>query len=162
MKRSLFAAFFLLFATCIPVTLITLEVPTIYAQDSRIALVQNYTLIPHEQVDEAHVRELATVMALNGYVPHPVVVDLNTHIILDGHHRVQALKKLGLTLVPVYFVDYLNDNTITVTAWREGEVVTKETVIQAGLTGKLLPIKSSKNSIPHKPTNIYIPLDVLR
>jgi hypothetical protein len=159
--KKLFLKALLIAVACIPATLVTLELPTLYEPDSRIVLVHNYTLKPHEQVDEAHVQELATIMTLNGYVPHPVTVDRNTRVILDGHHRVKALEKLGLLLVPVYFVDYTSDE-ITVEPWREGEVVTKETVIQAGLTGNLLPIKSSKNYIPNKPTNVYVPLELLK
>ncbi len=48
------------------------------------------------------------------------------------------------------------------TAWREGENVTKDTVIQAGLSGNLLPIKTSRHTVPDRPEDINIPLTLLK
>jgi len=38
-------------------------------------------------------------------------------VILDGHHRVSALRLLGCALTPVYLVDYEHPS-IKVTRWR--------------------------------------------
>jgi hypothetical protein len=59
------------------------------------------------------------------------------------------------------FVDY-NDDAITVTSWRTPERITKQTVLAAGLTGKLLNPKTSKHCIPDKPTDINMPLSKLK
>ena len=88
----------------------------------------------------------------DGILKKPIIVDKNTKIILDGHFRFNALKQLGYSRIPVFSVDY-NSSNIMVTAWRDGEIVTKEDVIIAGLTGKKLPPKTSKhmlNSSNHK------------
>lgn len=59
------------------------------------------------------------------------------------------------------FVDY-NDNAIEVTSWRAPEKITKQTVLNAGLTGKLLSPKTSKHLIPDRPTDINVPLKKLK
>ncbi|MGQ9788298.1 MAG: ParB N-terminal domain-containing protein [Candidatus Hadarchaeaceae archaeon] len=42
----------------------------------------------------------------NAEVRNPVVADLNTSVVLDGMHRVAALKKLGCRYLPACLVDY--------------------------------------------------------
>ena len=41
-----------------------------------------------------------------GICKHPVIVDRETHVVLDGMHRVAALQHLGCKLIPVCLVDY--------------------------------------------------------
>ena len=48
------------------------------------------------------------------------------------------------------------------TAWREGETVTKDMVINAGLSGNLLRIKTSRHTVPDRPEDINIPLELLK
>ncbi len=66
-------------------------------------------LFPHEDVDRGIVELIIDDIVENGVVKYPVVVDVRTFIILDGHHRVEALKELGYDYVPVFFVDYAKD-----------------------------------------------------
>ena len=61
---------------------------------------------------------------------------------------------------PCIFVDY-HHKSITVTAWRKGERVTKRDVLRAGVTGKLLRPKTSRHMIPDRPINIKISLTLL-
>lgn len=58
-------------------------------------------LRPHEQINRPYANKLAKQIANDGYLANPVIVDKHTLIILDGHHRFNALKKLGVALVPV-------------------------------------------------------------
>ena len=76
----------------------------------------------------------------------PIAVDKKTYVILDGHHRLQALKRLGYTKIPVILIDYHSPN-IKVLAQREGEMVTKDLVIQAALAGKRMPPKTSRHML---------------
>jgi hypothetical protein len=82
----------------------------------------------------------------DGILKRPIVVDRSTKIILDGHFRFNALKQLGCSKIPVFFVDYDSPH-ILVEGWRDGETVTKEDVVRAGLTGKKLPPKTSKHML---------------
>jgi len=51
-----------------------------------------------------------------GICRHPIIVDKETHVVLDGTHRVAALKHLGYKLAPACLVDY-NNPSIQVESW---------------------------------------------
>ncbi len=51
-----------------------------------------------------------------GICRHPIIVDKETHVVLDGTHRVAALKHLGYKLAPACLVDY-NNPSIKVESW---------------------------------------------
>jgi hypothetical protein len=100
----------------------------------------------------------------------PIAVDKKTYIILDGHHRLHALKKIGCKRIPVILFDYQSPE-IEVLPHREGETVTKEMIIETALTGGRMPPKTSKHMIMIKgelkhisilETVINIPLEKLR
>jgi hypothetical protein len=125
------------------------------------ALVDDKALAAHENVDVDRVAELTREIARDGVIKYPIIVDINSMVILDGHHRVRALMALGCHFIPAYLLDYYND-TIVVTNWgnslaenrRDGSddaaasPITKDRVIVAGLTGRLLPPKTSRHLWP--------------
>lgn len=100
----------------------------------------------HEEINPGHMGELKYRIQKDGKLKSPIIVDKNTKIILDGHHRFNSLKKLGYKKIPVYFIDY-NSPDIVVRSWREKDNITKEVVIKAGLSGIKLPPKTSKHMI---------------
>ena len=117
-----------------------------------IVLLKLKELREHEEIESVYLEKIKRQIQNDGILKKPIVVDKNTKIILDGHFRFNALKQLGYFKIPVLSVDY-NSPDILVTAWRDGEIVTKKHVIIAGLTGKKLPPKTSKhmfNSSNHK------------
>ena len=128
----------------------------------KIELVPIEALKPHEQYIEKRVLQLMNEIRRDGVLIKPILVDVKTKIILDGHHRVEALKRLGARLVPAILVDYDDDGVVKVTSWRQGEVVTKETVRRAGLSGKLLPPYTSRHILSRKVPEARVPLVVLK
>jgi hypothetical protein len=100
-------------------------------------------LFPHEDVDRGTVELIIDDIVENGVVKYPVVVDVRTFIILDGHHRVEALKELGYDYVPVFFVDYAKDY-VDVYPFRKDLPVSKASVIKK--------VFLSKEVFPHKTT----------
>lgn len=70
--------------------------------NKHIQLIQNHILKQHEQIRERHVRMLLKQIKHDGYLNSPLIVDKKTMIILDGHHRYNALKRLGMASSPVY------------------------------------------------------------
>ena len=111
----------------------------------------------HEEVSLDHLIQLKQEIEKDGFLKNPIIVDKNTNIILDGHHRFNSLKQLNCTKVLAYLVNY-NSPEIKVRNWRRGEKVMKKDVIKAGLTGKKLPSKTSRHIIPNRPLNLNIPL----
>jgi len=122
---------------------------------TKIKIIKNNLIKQHEQIRKSHLFDLIKEIKHDGFIRNPIIVDKNTMIILDGHHRFNAIKSIGLTSSPVYLVDY-NNKKITVSAWRNGEKVTKKLVVEAGLSGKLLKPKTSKHYIPDSPLEINI------
>lgn len=100
----------------------------------------------HEEISQQHLEHLKDQIQKDGKLKSPIVVDKNTKIILDGHHRFNALKSLGYQRIPIYFVNY-NSPDIIVQPWREEDKITKEIVVKAGLSGIKLPPKTSKHMI---------------
>ncbi|MEM1873152.1 MAG: hypothetical protein QXF57_00995, partial [Acidilobaceae archaeon] len=90
-----------------------------------------------------------------------ILVDSKTLVILDGHHRVEALKLLGCKLVPALLVDYDSD-CVQVSSWRVGTSVAKDDVRRAGLQGSLMPPKTSRHSICIQPPQLSVSLAELR
>ncbi|PKN03697.1 transcriptional regulator [Candidatus Dependentiae bacterium HGW-Dependentiae-1] len=127
----------------------------------KVAIVDNELLKSHERTRKNHVEKLTAQIKYDGHIWNPILVDKKTMIILDGHHRRAALKKLGLSRVPVRFVNYMSDE-IGVASWRKGERVTKKTVVDAGLSGKLLPIKTSRHLFSKEGFIFRIPLVKLK
>ncbi|MBN8550027.1 MAG: ParB N-terminal domain-containing protein [Deltaproteobacteria bacterium] len=102
-------------------------------------------LVPHEAIDGQNFQQLLLQLAENGEVITPLLVDSATRTILDGHHRHAAALKLGLKFVPCQMVDYLNDESVVVSSWREGTAVSKRCVIEAASHAKLMPPKTSRH-----------------
>jgi hypothetical protein len=84
--------------------------------DLSIYLSPSKTLFIHEETIPDRVAELRDSIMCDGVVKDPVVVDAGSCVVLDGMHRVAALKELRCSYVPVCAVDYLNPN-IKVGVW---------------------------------------------
>jgi uncharacterized protein (DUF1015 family) len=100
----------------------------------------------HEEIRPDYLEALKNEIQLDGILKMPICIDKNTCIILDGHHRLHALKRLGCKKIPCVLVDYQSPE-IKVIAWREGETMTKEKIIDTALSGKRMPSKTSKHMI---------------
>ncbi|MEM1550822.1 MAG: ParB N-terminal domain-containing protein, partial [Candidatus Bathyarchaeia archaeon] len=68
----------------------------------------------------------------DGVLKKPIVVDETTKVIIDGHHRVEALRLLGCKRVPACCVDY-TCNEIGLKSNPEDLKITKDKVIEAAL-----------------------------
>jgi hypothetical protein len=73
-------------------------------------------LFLHEETTPDRVSELKREFLHDQMMRNPIVVDADTYVVLDGMHRVAALRELNCVWVPVCAVDYLNPN-IRICAW---------------------------------------------
>ncbi|MEM2815806.1 MAG: pyridoxal-phosphate dependent enzyme, partial [Candidatus Bathyarchaeia archaeon] len=103
-------------------------------------------LLPHEDVSQEILKRILNELLADGVFRQAIVVDRNTNVILDGEHRHAALKFLGCKVIPVVYVDY-NSPEVVVQCWDGSRSLTKRDVIEAGLSGKRLPPKTSKHMI---------------
>lgn len=123
----------------------------------RPSLVPLSWLKAHEAYVEDRVQELTRRFAQTGRVDYAVVADARTGTVIDGHHRLETLRRLKAELVPAVLVDYL-DAAITVRCWREGEPApTKEEVVARAAKGRLYPPKTTR----HDFVRVLDPVDVL-
>jgi hypothetical protein len=111
-----------------------------------ICLVELEALKEHEEIRPDYLEELKNEILSDGILKMPIAVDKKTYIILDGHHRLHALKKIGCKRIPAILFDYQSPE-IEVLPHREGEIVTKEMIIQTALAGRRMPPKTSKHMI---------------
>ncbi len=135
-----------------------------------IVFIRIEELREHEEIRPDYLDELKNEILSDGMLKMPIAVDRSTYIILDGHHRLHALKKIGCKKIPVILVDYQSPE-IEVIPWREGEKVTKKMIIDTALTGKRMAPKTSRHMIRVEgelkhisilETVINIPLDELK
>ncbi|MEM3404530.1 MAG: ParB N-terminal domain-containing protein [Nitrososphaeria archaeon] len=103
------------------------------------------SLKEHEQVDAKRLNRLKERIKKDALIKKAIAVDINTGVVLDGHHRLNALKELGCKMIPAILVDYKSPD-IEVTTWKKGDL-TKEDVLAAGLSSKKFPPKTSKHLI---------------
>lgn len=111
-----------------------------------IALMNINDLKEHEEVDLGHLKKLKSQIIREKVLKKPIAVDKNTKIIIDGHTRFNSLKQLGYSKIPVFLIDYSSPE-IFVRTWKGDRKITKEDVLSAGLNGKKLPPKTSKNIV---------------
>ncbi|MCH1770614.1 MULTISPECIES: ParB N-terminal domain-containing protein [Metallosphaera] len=72
-------------------------------------------LKPHEDILKNRLAEtIISIRETRSVVP--IIVDHRTLLIIDGHHRWEALSALGHKRIPIYYVDYL-DPRISVGIW---------------------------------------------
>lgn len=104
-------------------------------------------LKPHEAVKEKASHQYRAFAGRIGTKlrVQPIIIDRQTNVILDGHHRWLLFQEMGCRTVPVIRVDYLTDDRIRVEARRQGETVTKHAVIHMGLSGTVFPPKTTKH-----------------
>lgn len=70
----------------------------------------------HEGIIPELLEELASTIKSDGVAKHPVVIDSDTFVVLDGMHRVAALERLGCKYLPVCLVDYQSSG-VKVACW---------------------------------------------
>jgi len=127
----------------------------------QIDVVDISELKPHEETYIEHVYRLLRDILDKGYIERPILVDINSMTILDGHHRVVALKYLNRRRIPVVLIDYLDDNVVKVYSWRSGYMVTKYDVLYRAKRGLLYPPKTSRHVTSFEIPRIDIDISLL-
>lgn len=107
----------------------------------RLELVRPQQLREHEETDPNHLREMFRAIEADGVLRKPLAVDFLTLVVLDGVHRLNVLKQLGCRRVPACLVDYSSDDIVVHS--RDGRTISKEEVIDAALSGKKFPPRTT-------------------
>ncbi len=125
-------------------------------------LIELDKLKKHEAVNQNRVTKLKQQMLFDGYIKNPVIVEKEHLIILDGHHRVQALLELGAKYVPVQLVNYDSDQVRVY--WRSPNSTKeiKQAVIKMSLSGRVFGEKTTRHFIRKRLRQVNINLKRLK
>ncbi len=81
-----------------------------------ITLRKTSDLRPHEETVAEDLKKLVNALRENPVLRHPIIADRITGTVLDGTHRLAAVKQLKCNFIPSALVDY-NDPQITIERW---------------------------------------------
>jgi len=116
--------------------------------DARFEVLEIRRLRGHEQIRPTLLEELTEQIKGDGYIKRPILVADRHFVILDGHHRVEALRALGCNRIPAYVVDYFS-RIVNLGTWPDAIVatVTKDEVIERGLKDDRFPPKTTRHTV---------------
>jgi hypothetical protein len=66
----------------------------------------------HEEIIPEMLKQLSNEIVADGVIKHPVIIDKNSFVVLDGMHRVAAAENIGCKKIPVCLVDYFNPSIV--------------------------------------------------
>jgi L-serine kinase (ADP) len=122
---------------------------------AEFALVPIRELRAHERIEESSIAELVELLKRTQVVADPIWVARDSSVILNGHHRVEALRRIGATRVPAWIIDYESE-LVHLERWRPGPPIAKSEVVLRGKEGRLFPPKTTRHrlllDLPARPT----------
>ena len=125
-----------------------------------LKLMKISSLLPHEQTIETRFQKLLANIKKNKWVA-PILVDMNSLAILDGHHRTRVIKNLGYKSIPVYLADYKHSE-IKVFPRKKNYKVDKKIVVERAVNKNLYPPRTTRHIIDIKGVKKWkIPLEIL-
>ncbi len=125
----------------------------------RFALVPLRDLKTHEEAEPDRVRRVMRQIRSTGLVRKAIVVDARTKVVLDGVHRLSALEALGAVRIPVWLVDYSDDEVLVFSRDRKTQIP-KDEVVRAATHGPKLPPKTTRHMAKTKDGR-FVPLSQL-
>jgi len=131
--------------------------------ESDVRLVPLQWLKPHEEIKVKNMKKLLDMtLRWNGFTK-PLIVDIATGAILDGHHRHAVAMRLELARIPVIAVDYFADESIDLDLWPASELdnITKQDVVDMALSNQLYPPKTTRHRIADYLPPIHVSLEKL-
>ncbi|MHA1615812.1 MAG: hypothetical protein ACTSX9_00635 [Candidatus Njordarchaeales archaeon] len=98
--------------------------------EAALAVVPLRALYIHEEIVQEFLDKLIISLTESNVFKHPIIVDKNSNVILDGMHRYQALRLLGYNYIVACLVDY-NHSAIKIGRWHrviEGKLRERELI----------------------------------
>ena len=107
-----------------------------------ILLLDISSLLSHENVVKDRAVSLSSRILRDGFIKKAVAVDKSSLVVLDGHHRVEAAREIGLRRIPAVVLDYSSERIIVIP-----HSIKKEDVIRAAVEGRRFPPKTTRHMI---------------
>ena len=90
----------------------------------------------------------------------PLILEKKTLAIMDGHHRFNVAKLIGLSKVPAILLSY-EQGHVALTSWRDDIYIDKNIIFDFISERKLFPHKTTRHIITPNPEELEIPLSFL-
>jgi nicotinamide mononucleotide adenylyltransferase len=125
-------------------------------------------LRPLEKVFPTHLKNLEKIIKDDGYILKPLIIDSKRGIVLDGSHRYAFFLKNGYEEVPVYFVDYDDENVRVGSRLKHRFLIddiceiNKGECIKRAITGNLFSPRTTRHFFTFRKTDISLPLSSLK
>lgn len=100
----------------------------------------------HEEHESERVDALVAELQRAGRFVDPIWVARGTWVILNGHHRVEALRRLRLKRVPAWVFDY-EGNCVDLDRWTPGPPIDKAEVVARATHGPPFPPKTTRHRL---------------
>ncbi|MBN1786550.1 MAG: ParB N-terminal domain-containing protein [Candidatus Methanofastidiosa archaeon] len=75
-------------------------------QIMKVEMIPISDVSPHEEIIEEEITDFIKSLKSKGIFYRPILLDRKTLVVLDGHHRVEGLRRLGAKMVPGILLDY--------------------------------------------------------
>ena len=114
----------------------------------RFEVLEIENLRGHERIRPTLLEQLTEQIKKDGYLKRPILVADRVFVVLDGHHRLEALRALGCNRIPAYVIDYSSD-VVDLGTWPDAivSVVSKEEVVRRGLDNDRFPPKTTRHTV---------------
>jgi hypothetical protein len=122
---------------------------------AEFALLPLSSLKGHEEIEESSLLELMAHLRRSRVLSDPIWVARGSSVILNGHHRVEALRRLGADRVAAWLLDY-DSELVHLERWRAGPPIAKSEVVRRAEEGRPFPPKTTRHrlqfDLPARPT----------
>lgn len=117
------------------------------------------SLRPNEEYNEDRVNEVLNMVNAAKAWLRMIAVHDTSHAVMDGHHRLEVAKRMGLKYVPCALLSY---SQVRVESRRPEFSVTPEEIISRSTNGDLYPEKTTRHIFSPSELECEISLDLLR
>ena len=125
-----------------------------------LVLLDLVKLIETEEHDRSNVKDLTKKILKLGKWTLPIAVEYSSLSIMDGHHRFNAGKSIGLKRIPCYLLDY-SSSGVSLKSWRADWDIKVSDVFKLIESGKKFPKKTTRHLFDPPLNEVSIPLALL-
>jgi CTP:phosphocholine cytidylyltransferase-like protein len=136
-----------------------LEIMAEMGVETKIKLIDTESLLHVEGFSEKRVNWLRRKIEEEGVWNKPICIDSEHGIVMDGQHRMEVAREMGLSVIPA--IGFSHSEVEFWSLRPKNHEVTKELIIKKSLSGDIYPYKTVKYSFPTEILGCSIDLEEL-